>query len=136
MSDTNPRRPRTMHEVATQAQSYREFGMNLKDFLHEVAYAKQQGRLLEPLFAEEPPSLDGRLAEGKICDAYLAATADYLSRKNRILTPTWALSESRVLEEPWFSVEALEVRLYLLRDSPSAFKDKNIFTMESALNVA
>jgi hypothetical protein len=45
-------------------------------------------------------------------------------------------SEGRRLDEPWFSPDSLAVRFFLLRDSPSAFKEKNIFIWENALNVA
>ena len=48
----------------------------------------------------------------------------------------WALKEELVLEHPWFSEEFPRVRLRLLRDTPSAFKDKNLFVFESALSVA
>jgi hypothetical protein len=130
------RRPTTLKEVAVEAETYQDFGTNLKDFLHEFTWAKEKQLPLLPLFEEEPPLLSGRLDEGKICDAYLAATADYLCRNNSILTPTWAYVQDRALEEPWFSPPFPETRLLLLRDTPSAFKDKNIFTFASALNVA
>jgi hypothetical protein len=76
-----------------------------------------------------------RFPEGKICDAFLAATADYLSRVNGVPTPAWALNEDLVLDQPWFTEEFPQLRLRLLRDTPSAFKDKNPFVFESALSV-
>ena len=88
------------------------------------------------MLAEEPIRLASRFGKGEVCDAFLAATADYLSRINRLNTPAWALKEDLVLEHPWFSVEFPEVRLMLLRDTPSAFKDKNLFIFDSALKVA
>jgi hypothetical protein len=129
------RRPKSLREVAAEARFYREFGRHLKDFLHEFAWAKGKGRSLEPMLTEEPPRMEGRFPEGKICDAYLAATADYLSRKNGFASPAWSLADDRILEEPWFAEELPSIRQYLLRDTPSAFKDKNIFTLESALSV-
>src|SRR5262249_4738313 len=102
----------------------------------EFEFAKKRKQPLEPMFAEEPPRLANRFEQGKICDAFLGATADYLSRVHRIQTPAWALKEDLMLERPWFSPEFLEVRLRLLRDTPSAFKDKNIFIFDSALSVA
>ena len=130
------RRPTSLQEVAVESGAYAEFGRNLKDFLHEFAFAKKRGLALEPLLSEEPPRLAGRFEQGRICDAFLAATADYLSRVNGIQTPVWALKQDRVLEEPWFSEELPKVRLLLLRDTPSAFKDKNVFVFDSALKVA
>src|ERR1051325_1040791 len=123
----------TLQEVAAESRAYREFGRNLKDFLHEFAQAKDRGLPLGPMLADEPRLLAGEFEEGKICDAFIAATADYLSRVNGIQSPLWSLSESRVLEKPWFSEDWQEVRLLLLRDTPSAFKDKNLFVFDSAL---
>lgn len=125
-----------MRDLASQTRRYSEFGLNLRDFLHEVAFQKEKKLSLEPMFAEEPPRLEGLFPEGIICDAYLAATADYLSRINHLSTPSWALDERRVLAQPWFALEYESLRSELLRDTPSAFKDKNIFTFASALNVA
>lgn len=108
----------------------------MKDFLHEFALAKQRQLPLLSLLEAEPPLLASRFEEGKICDAFLAGTADYLARSNGIQTPLWALNPQRVLETPWFSEKLPAVRLSLLRDTPSAFKEKNIFVFKSALNVA
>ena len=130
------RRPTTLQEVAAESSAYTEFGYHLKDFLHEFAFAKQRKLPLEPLLSGEPIRLADRFAQGNICDAFLGAAADYLSRTNRLQTPAWALKEDLVLERPWFSEEFPEVRLLLLRDSPSAFKDKNLFVFDSALKVA
>ena len=130
------RRPKSLQEVASESSTYSEFGYNLRDFLHAFAFAKDEGRPLEPFLAAEPPRLAARFAEGNICDAFLAATADYLSRINTIPTPVWALNEDLQLEEPWFSPPFPGIRMRLLRDTPSAFKDKNIFIFDSALSVA
>jgi len=130
------RRPTSLQEVAVESGAYAEFGRHLKDFLHEFAFVKKRGLPLEPLLSEEPPRLAGRFDQGKICDSFLAATADYMARINGIQTPAWALEQDRVLDEPWFSEELPVVRLLLLRDTPSAFKDKNVFVFDSALKVA
>jgi hypothetical protein len=125
-----------LREVAAQSETYGDFGYNLKDFLHEFEFARQRRLPLAPLLAVEPPRLARRFHEGNICDAFLAATADHLSRANGIPTPQWALKEDLVLDEPWFSEQFPTLRTRLLRDTPSAFKDKNLFVFESALSVA
>ena len=130
------RRPASLQEVAQESATYTDFGAHLKDFLHTFHFARQRREPLEPLLAARPPRLRDRFAQGKICDAFLAATADYLSRVNGLPTPEWALEDDLVLEEPWFSEEFPAVRMRLLRDTPSAFKDKNIYVFESALSVA
>ena len=130
------RRPTSLQEVAAESRAYREFGRHLKDFLHEFAQARERGLPLGPMLAAEPTRLAGRFEQGIICDAFVAGTADYLSRVNGLQTPLWALQEDRVLDRPWFSEDFLSVRQLLLRDTPSAFKDKNIFVFDSALKVA
>jgi hypothetical protein len=127
------KRPENLREVAAESATYEDFGHNLKDFLHTLAFAKKAGRPIEPLLVDRPRRLAELFAEGKICDAFLAATADYLSRNNGIHTPAWALEDDLMLEDPWFSPPYLSVRMRLLRDTPSAFKDKNIFIFEEAL---
>ena len=135
MSTGGIRRPKSLREVAAETETYADFGAHLKDFLHEFDFARQGGRPLHPFLAEKPPRLAARFPQGNICDAFLAATADYLSRSHGLTTPKWALDEDLVLEEPWFSEEFPSVRMRLLRDTPSAFKDKNLFVFESALSV-
>lgn len=129
-------RPRTLLAVATGSACYEDFGHNLRDFLHAFAEARRQGDALAPMLAPAPPRLAGRFTEGAICDAFLAATADFLARRHRIPTPDWALPASLALDHPWFSPDLPSVRAMLLRDSPSAFKDKNLFVFDSILNVA
>lgn len=136
MNDAPARRPRSLRQVVESSATYGDFGYHLKDFLHAVAEADKCGDSLEPMLAEAPPLLAGCFAEGNICDAFAAGLADFLARTHHFATPGWALSQDRVLERPWFSVEFPQVRLRLLRDTPSAFKDKNIFVFESALQVA
>lgn len=118
------RRPATLQEVAKESRTYAEFGHHFKDFLHEFALAERRQLHLELLLYGEPIRLAGHFEEGKVCDAFLAATADYLARTHRIKTPAWALEADLMLERPRFSEEFVEVRLLLLRDTPSAFKDK------------
>lgn len=129
-------RPKSLREVAAESASYSDFGHNLKDFLHEFAEAHKKNLPLEPMLIDQPRWLSSTFAEGNVCDAFLAAIADYLARVNGIPTPIWALDSKRVLDRPWFSLEYPQIRLRLLRDTPSAFKDKNIFIFENALNVA
>ena len=130
------RRPATLQEVAAESRTYADFGHHLKDFLHEFALAKQRRLPLALLLSGAPVRLAGCFEQGKICDAFLAATADYLARTNHIETPSWALETDLILDHPWFSEDFPAVRLFLLRDTPSAFKDKNVFVFDSALKVA
>ena len=136
MNPTPSRRPVSVAEVAEWSDSYREFGLNLKDFLHTLASAGKSPRERAALFAAEPRLLVGRFEEGELCDAFLAALADYSCRRCGIPSPTWSLNQSLSLARPWFSPDNLGLRALVLRDTPSAFKDKNIFILPSALEVA
>lgn len=136
MNQSPWRRPRSLAEVAGSAATYSDFGYHLKDFLHTLAETVRQGESIEPLLAAEPSRLCGQFEEGQLCDAFLAGLADFLARRHGFAPPAWAMSASRVLENPWFSEKFPQVRLRLLRDTPSAFKDRNIFVFESALQVA
>lgn len=136
MNNGTMRRPETLRQVAEESASYSGFGMNLKDFLHEAAVARERGASLEPMLAEEPPRLAGKFEGGAVCDGFLAALADFLSRRDGLQTPVWAQQGDLALETPWFSPDLPGVRAMLLRDTPSAFKDRNIFIFESALQVA
>jgi len=129
-------RPKTLAEVAEGSSSYQDFGYHLRDFLHTFAERRREGLNPILLLASEPLRLTTRFAEGNICDAFLAGTADHLSRTSGVHTPLWALQEDRVLQEPWFAETFPQVRMRLLRDTPSAFKDKNIFVFASAFRVA
>lgn len=130
------RRPQTLQAAAAESESYEDFGHNLKDFLHAFAEAQRLAAPLDRMLAPEPPRLAERFPAGTICDAFLAATADFLARRSGLASPAWALKEDLALETPWFSPDFPGVRWLLFRDTPSAFKDKNIFVFESALQVA
>jgi len=128
--------PSCVREVAAWTDRWDAFGFHLKDFLHAFERARREGLPLEPMLAPPPRSLAREFAGGEVCDAFLAATADHLSRKSGMPTPAWALNDDLVLDQPWFSEPFPAVRMRLLRDTPSAFKDKNLFVFESALLVA
>lgn len=136
MRKPRQRRPATLAQVAEVTGSYEDFGVNLKDFLHELASARRRGEPLRPRVRKEPQRLADRFPEGVVCDALVAATADYLCRVAEVPPPRWAVSQARALDLPWFAEPYLGLRARLLRDTPSAFKDKNIFILPSALEIA
>ena len=65
-----------------------------------------------------------------MADAWLAAYADYLSAKLGRAAPEWSEHPSRISPEPWFADGAGSptLRVLALRDSPPAFKRRNLFT--------
>jgi hypothetical protein len=59
------KRPTTLKEVAAQSASLSEFGLNLRDWLHELRRASSRNQAAAAI-AEEPPPLRERFAEGAV----------------------------------------------------------------------
>ncbi|MBM3753740.1 MAG: hypothetical protein FJW38_07145 [Acidobacteria bacterium] len=116
-------RPQSIAEVARRAGSI-EF--ELADFLHAFT-ARRDYAMLE----EEPP-----LLEVAVDNAYLAATAAYLSQQIGHTPPAWVNGPQRVLKEPWFASNSPHLRAVLLVESPAAFRARNLFVSANALSVA
>ena len=136
MNTRSLKRPTSAAEVAAWSETYADFGANLKDFLHTIARCSGKGGDLTSLFAAAPAPRRDRFPEGLLCDAFLAALADYVSRRNGLVSPAWSQDQSLPHPRPWFSPPELGLRALVIRDTPSAFKDKNIFILPSALEVA
>ena len=122
-------RPATLKEVAAQSASLAEFGLNLRDWLHELRRASSSNQAAAAI-AEEPPLLRERFAEGAVADAWLGAYAEHLAQRLRQPAPAWAFAPDRIAPEPAFDEgsESPELRILALAYSPSAFKRRNIFT--------
>ena len=130
-------RPVTLAEIAERAESLEDFGRHFRDWLHEVR--KHSSRpLLTAVVEAEPPRLAARFAQGAVADAWLAAYAEHLAARIGRPVPAWANRRKRVSPEPWFAVADASPRLRLiaLRDSPHAFKKRNLFTATVDLPLA
>lgn len=127
-------RPRTLAEVVERAETTADIGDNLADFLDHVNLLVKQGatrRKLSGAIRREPPRLGDAVK-----DAYLAAVAAHLANTLRLPSPRWADKKYRRLRRPWFALPDAWARAWLLRDSPAAFRERNLFTDESALHRA
>lgn len=120
-------RPKSLHEIATRAEDLKHFGWEFTDWLHTVRALRSRTALAQTI-AAEPPLLAARFPEGHVADAWLAAYAEYLAQITGIATPAWAASPARIAREPWFSTDRPLSRAFALRDSPPAFKNRNLFT--------
>ena len=121
----------SLEEVAAWSESWVSFGGHLSDFLDQF-YSKRRADML----AEEPRILAGRMEEGNVADAYLAATAVHLARSIKSVPPAWAWNANRKLHSPWFASRGSAVRATLLAESPAAFRERNLFVSENALSRA
>lgn len=122
----NPR-PKSLHEIAARAEDLDHFGHEFADWLHTLRTLRSRTALVQTI-AAEPALLASRFPEGNVADAWLAAYAEFLAHRTRIPLPTWASSPQRIAREPWFSTDRPLSRALALRDSPPAFKNRNLFT--------
>ena len=120
------KRPETLRAVAEESDSLETFGRLFRDWLHAVRTFSSRAQL-ERAIRDEPPRLARNFAEGKVADAWLAASAEYAAQRAALPCPAWATG--RVAPEPWFAVDHDPVaRAIALRDSPGPFKARNLFT--------
>ena len=120
-------RPTSLAEVAARADSLERFGRELADWLHTLRSLGSRPALVATV-AEAPVRLTGRFPEGALADATLAAYADLLADRAGIAPPAWCFAAERVAPEPWFASTGPRSRLLALRDSPPAFKRRNLFS--------
>ena len=124
-------RPQSLAEAVQRAESTADIGGNLADFLdHMNLLVKQRStrRKLSGAIRREPPRTGVAVQ-----DAYLAAVAAQLANTLRLPTPPWSTKKCRRLRRPWFALPDAWARAWLLRDSPAAFRERNLFTDENAL---
>jgi len=125
------RRPNSLAEVAAWSSDLRSLTLHLADFLDRFRLSPEP-TLIEP----EPDRLAGRFTEGAVGDAYLAAVAVTLAREAGLAPPAWTWGEDRRLREPWFAHPGPALRSTLLWESPAAFRERNLFVSENALDRA
>jgi hypothetical protein len=123
-------RPRTFAEVAELTMRGESFDYCLASFLDEFYAAPKLDA-----FAQAPRLLAAHFGElGRVQDAYLAASAEELSRAYRFPAPTWVDDEARKLHRPWFASPLASLRAVLLLESPPAFRARNLFVSANALS--
>jgi len=121
------RRPLTARAVARSARTMAEFGLNLRDWFHELKRLSSRAQLAAAVKVR-PPALAGKVATGEIADAYLAAQVEFLCRRAGLRPPHWTRDRCYVLDEPWFSVPGRRSRAHLLLETPDEFRNRNVFT--------
>lgn len=120
-------RPLSIKAVAERAENLPHFGHEFADWLHTVRGTHHRPKLIESI-REDPTPLRDRFPEGATADVWLAAYADYTADRIGAAPPRWTNSPERIAPKPWFSVDGKISRLLALRDSPPAFKNRNLFT--------
>lgn len=115
--------------MARRARTLAEFGMNLRDWFHELRGVSTRAQLVAAV-SVRPPALAGRLpdGDGRIADAFLAAQVEFLCRRAGVRPPHWTRDPRFVLEEPWFALPGRRARAHLLVETPDEFRNRNLFT--------
>ena len=123
-------RPKTLADVAILAEQGDSFDRCLANFLDEF-YASPNASSM----AVQPALLVSKFGElGRVQDAYLAATAEELSRQFGLPKPDWTVGETRQLSRPWFASPLAALRAVLILESPAAFRARNLFVSQNALS--
>jgi hypothetical protein len=126
----SPHRIPTLADVARMTAEGHPFDLCLADFL-DGFYVSPSAEAL----AECPPLLASpEFAQGSVCDAYLAATAEELARACHLPCPRWTPTMDRALRRPYFASPLASLRAVLLLESPPAFRARNLFVSENALS--
>lgn len=122
-------RPKSLKEVAEQSASLSEFGLHLRDWLHELRRASSRTQAVATI-ADEPPRLQQKFPQGYIADAWLAAYAEHLAQKAARAAPAWTFAPERIATDPIFDegADSPALRSLALAHAPAAFKRRNIFT--------
>lgn len=120
-------RPQTARAVARRASSLEEFGLNLRDWFHELRNFSTRAHLRAAVRVR-PPRRAGQFAQGDVADAFLAAQVEFLCHRAGVPPPRWTRDPAYVLDEPWFSTPGKRLRAHLLLDTPDEFRNRNVFT--------
>lgn len=112
-------RPRSLAEVALRSQTG-NFNSHLREFVDEfdkLDDVEAQLRMVQ----EEPVCAVG------IDKAYLAAVAEFLSRKRSRRPPAWTEAADCFLLKPYFGSPLQSHKAILIASSPAAFRRRSIF---------
>ena len=112
----------TLKDEIEASGSLEDFGWRLANFL-DAFYADPNVALIQ----EEPPFVKDRFARGEIVDAYAAATAESLAHRFSMPVPEWADAQSRISEEPFFTMHSPAGRAFVLAYTPPEFKARHLF---------
>ncbi len=120
-------RPETLREVARRTDSLETFGRELQDWLHTLRSVHSRPALAAAI-TDEPSLLAPYFPGGRTADAWLAAYAEHLATTFTLPVPSWTRRAARVAPEPVFASDTPALRRLALRDSPAAFKNRNLYT--------
>lgn len=120
-----------MNEVFRSVNSEDDFSYAIRDFVDRFNDEPSPS-----LLRVEPELLEAVLSDGGVADAWLAATAVYLSKKHQLALPAWTRGNARALDKPWFGAKSPNLKIVLLQESPAEFRVRNLFVSANVLSRA
>jgi hypothetical protein len=121
----------SISDIGEHSKTAEQFSFALRDFLDGFYENPQPSKL-----ADEPLRLTGILHDENYADSYLAGLAEHLARHSGFPIPSWSQNPTRILKKPVFAFNTYEGRMFLLVESPIAFRSRNIFISADALTRA
>lgn len=119
-------RPDGLAQLA-QWQDWDDFSNALKEFM--LAFAHMDHASRQRAIEQEPQPTGDALK-----DAYLAAVADFLAVRVGLRHPDWCSDPRRALQRPWYAAKSQRMKNVLLRESPAAFRIRNLFVSANVLD--
>lgn len=111
-------RPQSLADIPAFRVGGIPFGIAIREFLDTFKALSPAAR--PAALASCPALLHGRVPDGAMNDAYLAAVAEKLARDHHLgPPPEWVFAPERFLANPWFAAAAFPgLRPLLLMESP------------------
>lgn len=122
-------RPRSLKEAVERALEGYPFVDAVSEFLDEFYLSASAER--QRMIGEEP-----KLTGVAFQDAYVGAVGEHLARRWALDIPAWTDSPLRFLDKPHFPEYMELAKPVFLRDSPTAFRRRLIFTEAEPLRRA
>lgn len=135
----NKHKRTSLHELANELRETTSniedtFSYMLRNFLDDFYSADRDEKVI--LLKECPCLLREIANDGGVIDAYMAAIANHLSSQYELVRPHWSSDETRRPDRPWFAMTAAEPKIWLLTQSPAAFRERDLFITADALSRA
>ncbi len=127
-------RPESLYDYSVALAKGNPDAWTIEEFLDAFYRVSQTGR--QAMIDREPELLAGKIENGEVTDAYLAALAEYLAWRDGLLVPEWTQDRRRVMKEPWYATGISGLKPLLAMESPAAFRRRNLFVSKNALSRA
>lgn len=106
----------------------------IREFNHRMKYSIKTKEEREEVIKDEPVFTEDCEDWRK---AYVAATIHWTATKYNLEVPQWCMCSKYNLQSPWFpEIAKGDLRIILIRESPTEYRFRNIFVSANANEVA